>query len=124
MSTAVLEVDVPIPDEVYENFLEIHEVKTAKLVTILELLSPVNKLNKQGREDYERKRDHVFRSWRNLVEIDLLQAGEPMLVIGPCVQSDYRLLISRGTQRPRAYLIAFNLRQPIPPFTLPLLPGD
>jgi hypothetical protein len=123
-STAVLEVDVPMPDEVYENFLEIHEVKTAKLVTILELLSPVNKLHKQGREDYQRKRDHVFRSWTNLVEIDLLRAGEPMPVIGPPVQSDYRLLISRGTQRPRAYLIAFNLRQPIPPFTLPLLPDD
>jgi hypothetical protein len=47
-----------------------------------------------------------------------------MPVIGPRVQSDYRILISRGTQRPRAYLIVFTLRQPIPPFTLPLLPGE
>jgi hypothetical protein len=122
--TMVLEVDVPMHDEVYENFLEIHEVKTGKLVTILELLSPVNKLNKQGREDYERKRGYVFRSWTNLVEIDLLRAGEPMPVIGPPVQSNYRILISRGSQRPRAHLIAFTLRQPIPPFVLPLLAGD
>lgn len=123
-STTVLEVDVPMHDEVYENFLEIREVKTSKLATILELLAPVNKLNKQGREEYERKRGYVFSSWTNLVEIDLLRAGEPLPVIGPRVQSDYRILISRGTQRPRAYLIAFNLRQPIPPCTLPLLPGD
>jgi hypothetical protein len=38
-STLVLEVDVPMQDEVSENFLEIHEVKTGKLITIVELLS-------------------------------------------------------------------------------------
>jgi hypothetical protein len=123
-STLVLEVDVPMQDEVSENFLEIHEVKTGKLITIVELLSPVNKLHRQGREDYERKRGYVFHSWTSLVEIDLLRAGEPMPVIGTQVKSDYRLLVSRGTQRPRAALIAFSLRQPIPAFTLPLLPGD
>jgi hypothetical protein len=123
-STILLEVDVPMADEVSENFLEIHEVKTGKLVTILELLSPVNKLHRQGREDYERKRGSVFSSWTNLVEIDLLRAGEPMPVIGPSVPSDYRILMSRGRQRPRAYLIAFSLRQPIPVFSLPLLPAD
>jgi Protein of unknown function (DUF4058) len=123
-SVTVLEVDVPMQDEVSENFLEIHEVKTGKLITILELLLPVNKLHTQGREDYERKRGYVFRSWTNLVEIDLLRPGSPMPVIGAQVQSDYRILVSRGIQRPRASLIAFTLHQPIPTFTLPLLPGD
>jgi hypothetical protein len=123
-STLVLEVDVPMPDEVSENFLEIHEVKTGRLITIVELLSPVNKLHKQGREEYERKRGYVFRSWTSLVEVDLLRAGEPMPIIGAQVKSDYRLLVSRGTHRPRAVLIAFTLRQPIPAFTLPLLPDD
>jgi Protein of unknown function (DUF4058) len=47
-----------------------------------------------------------------------------MPVIGTPVKSDYRILVSRGTQRPRAALIAFTLHQPIPTFTLPLLPGD
>ena len=123
-STLGLEVDVPMQDEVSENFLEIHEVKTGKLITIVELLSPVNKLHKQGREEYERKRGYVFRSWTNLVEIDLLRAGDQMPVIGARVTSDYRILVSRGDQRPRAALTAFTLRQPIPSFTLPLLPGD
>jgi hypothetical protein len=123
-SVTVLEVDVPMQDEVSENFLEVHEVKTGKLVTLLELLSPVNKLHKQGREEYERKRGYVFRSWTNLVEIDLLRAGDPMPVVGVQVQSDYRILVSRGIQRPRASLIAFSLRQPIPALLLPLLPGD
>jgi hypothetical protein len=40
-------------EEVSENFLEIHEVSTGELVTIIELLSPANKLHRQGRKDYE-----------------------------------------------------------------------
>jgi hypothetical protein len=123
-SVTVLEVGVPMQDEVSENFLEVHEVKTGKLVTRLELLSPVNKVYRQGRDEYERKRRYVFRSLTNLVEIDLLWAGEPMPVIGAQVQSDYRILVSRGIQRPHASLIAFTLRQPIPTITLPLLSGD
>jgi len=32
--------------------------------------------------------------------------------------------VSRATTRPRAHLYPFNLRDPIPTFPLPLLPGD
>ncbi|MCI0397323.1 MAG: DUF4058 family protein [Chloroflexi bacterium] len=120
----VLTVDVPMNDEVGEYFLEVHEVTTGRLVTILELLSPVNKLHPEGRREYEEKRGQVFKARTNLVEVDLLRAGEPMAVVGRPVASDYRILVSRGSQRPRAQLYAFNLRQPIPDFPLPLLPGD
>ena len=121
---SVLEVDVPLIDTVSENFLEVYEVTTGKLITIMELLSPANKLHDEGRRQYEQKRDDVFRSWTNLVEVDLLRAGEPMPVVGKTVRSDYRMLVSRGSQRPHAQLYFFNLRQPIPTFPLPLLPGD
>ena len=120
----VLEVDVPMAEEVGETFLEIREVATGLLVTVLELLSPVNKLNARGREDYERKRLQVFRSRTNLVEIDLLRDGEPMPVVGATAGGDYRILVSRGAQRSRSQLHPFGLRQPIPTFPLPLLPGD
>ncbi|MFZ0545972.1 MAG: DUF4058 family protein [Candidatus Promineifilaceae bacterium] len=121
---AVLNVNVPMKEEVGENYLEIHEVLTGKLVTIVELLSPANKLHHQGRKEYEEKRELIFLNRTNLVEIDLLRAGEPMAVEGADVQSDYRILVSRGSERPRARLFAFNLRQPIPDFSIPLLPGD
>ena len=62
--------------------------------------------------------------WTNIVEIDLLQAGDLIPVVGAQVQSNYRICVSRGIQRPRASLIACTLRQLLPPFTLPLLPGD
>ena len=56
--------------------------------------------------------------------MDLLRAGEPMPVVGPPVVCDYRMLVSRGSRRPRAQLYAWGLRQPIPAFMLPLLKGD
>jgi hypothetical protein len=120
----VLEVDVPMADEVGEDYLEIHEVRSGKLVTLVEVLSPTNKLNQDGRDQYEAKRAQVLLTRTNLVEIDLLRAGEPMAVVGQAARSDYRILISRGHQRPRAQLYFFRVRQPIPQFPLPLMPGE
>jgi hypothetical protein len=122
--TGVLEVEVPMIDEVGENFLEIREVHTHRLVTILELLSPVNKLNNEGRQQYLQKRSNILLSQTNLVEIDLLRAGNPMPVVGQPVASDYRILVSRAWQRSRAQLEPFNLQQRIPLFPLPLLRQD
>ncbi len=122
--TGLLEVEVPMIDEVGETFLEVHEVGTGQVVTIVELLSPANKLHAKGRQDYEEKRDQVFQSRTSLVEIDLLRAGDPMPLVGDSTRTDYRILVSRGTQRPRAHLHAFGVREAIPSFSLPLAPGD
>ena len=121
---AVLEVDVPMADEVEEVFLEVRDVTTGRCVTVLELPSPVNKLTGRGRDTYLEKRTEVLRTRTNLVEVDLLRAGEPMPVIGPPVVSDYRMLVSRGSRRPHAQLHAWSVRQRIPTFALPLLKGD
>ena len=120
----VIEVDLAVPDEVGENYLEVHEVTTGQVVTVMELLSPANKLYAKGRDEYVQKRYEITRSRTNLVEIDLLRAGQPMPTQGRRIESDYRILVSRATTRPRAHLYPFNLRDPIPTFPLPLLPGD
>ena len=93
-------------------------------MTVLELLSPVNKLTGQGRDTYLEKRTEVLRTRTNFVEVDLLRAGEPMPVVGPSVASVYRILVSRGARRPRAQLYTWSVRQAIPTFVLPLLQGD
>jgi hypothetical protein len=120
----IMTVEVPMKEEVGENFLEVREVKSGRLVTVLELLSPANKLHSEGRKMYEEKREMIFRSRTNLVEIDLLRAGEPLPLRRKPAATDYRILVSHATERPRAQLIAFNLPTPIPTFVLPLLPGD
>ncbi|MGQ0600176.1 MAG: DUF4058 family protein [Anaerolineales bacterium] len=122
-SPGVIEVTVPMTDEVEESFLEVRTAAQGEVVTVLELLSPINKLG-AGRQEYLHKRDHIFKTRTHLVEIDLLRAGQPMPVIPPAAPSDYRILISRSAQRPRAQLYTFSVRQPIPDFPLPLLADD
>ncbi|MEC4818793.1 MAG: DUF4058 family protein [Scytonema sp. PMC 1069.18] len=118
-----LNVEIPIAEEVQERFLEIREGATGKVITTIELLSPKNKRTGEGRSAYLQKRQKILMSATHLIEIDLLRGGEPFPMIGS-VPSDYRILISRSPQRPKAQLYAFNLRQPIPAFPVPLRKGE
>lgn len=120
----VLDVEVPMEEETEENYLEVREVKTGKLITVIEVLSPVNKSHPEGREEYIEKRNQILRTRTNLVEIDLLRDGQPMMVFGADAKTHYRILVSPGWRRPHAKLYAFSVRDPIPSFPLPLLPKD
>lgn len=119
-----LTVQVPLPDEVRETYLEVRETGTDYVVTVLEILSPTNKRPGRGRQIYVDKRMEVLASKTHLVEVDLIRAGEPMPIIGNGRTSEYRLLVSRGDCRPNAILYTFGVRQAIPPFPLPLKPAD
>lgn len=115
---------LPIPQEVREGYLEIRDIATGTVITVIEVLSPSNKRPGKGREMYERKRNAVLESATHLVEIDLLRDGMPMAMVGQGSASDYRILVSRSPQRPQAQLYGFSLQQPIPVFMLPLKPGE
>ena len=121
---AWVEVELQVDDEAFETFLALYTTQARRLITVIEVLSPVNKGNPTGRRQYEAKRRQVLATRTNLVEIDLLRAGEPLPVVGVQVPGDYRLLVSRGWQRPRADMVAFHLRDPIPDFPLPLQEGE
>jgi hypothetical protein len=118
-----LVVTVPMTEETQERYLEIREVGTGTVITVVEVLSPKNKRSGEGKIKYDTKRQNVLNSNANLVEIDLLRTGEPKPIAGG-VPSDYRVLVSRATRRPEAELYPFNLRDTIPRFWLPLQPGD
>ncbi len=120
----VITVTLPIPDEITETYLEIHATGEDRVITVLEILSPSNKRRGRGREMYEEKRSLVLTSGTHLVEVDLLRAGEPMRMGRNGSHSHYRILISRSYRRPRADLMPFNVRQPIPAFDLPLQRDD
>lgn len=122
--SSAIKVLVPLPEEVRETYLEVREVGTNYVITVVEVLSPTNKRPGYGRELYHDKRMRVLASRTHLVEIDLLRGWEPMPVKGDGSASDYRILISRGNLRPNADLYAFGVRQPIPTFPLPLRPKD
>ena len=117
------QVTVPMTAEVNERYLEIREVATGRVVTVIELLSPKNKRSGEGRIAYERKRNQILSSMTHLIEIDLLRGGRPFPMVSKNL-SDYRILICPGNQRPMGNLFAFSLQQPIPTVPIPLLPDE
>jgi hypothetical protein len=124
LTPTLVEVELPIGAQVRETFLEVRTATEGDVVTVVELLSPGNKRSGMGRRVYLDKRELVLSTHTSLVELDLLRAGEPMPTIGPRVGSDYSILVSRGYRRPKADLIPFGVRDPIPQFPLPLRRGE
>jgi hypothetical protein len=113
-------ISLALPEEVRESYLEVREVSTGKVVTVVELLSPKNKRKGEGRTAYERKRQQVLASATHLVEIDLLRKGKPFPLGQVPLATQYYILIARGDCRPKADLYPFSLQETIPSFLLPL----
>lgn len=127
-SAAVMEAPVyttvPEPmDVVRESFIEIRNVETGFLVTVLELLSPSNKQSGYDRDAYVAKRRNYLMSDVNFIEIDLLRGGPRMPIdeLGPC---DYYVLVKRATERTRAGVWPIRLRDVLPTIPVPLRAPD
>ena len=117
-------VRLPMPVEVKERYLEVREVGTDAVITVVEVLSPKNKRKGKGRMAYEKKRQRVLGSLSHLVEIDLLRRNLPMPMSEIAEPTNYRIVVSRASHRPIADLYGFSLQDPIPAFPLPLRPED
>jgi Protein of unknown function (DUF4058) len=102
--------------EIKERYLEVREMVTDQVITVIELLSLKNKCKGEGRTAYEKKRRLILGSSVHLVELDLLQE--------PYDPSTYRILVSRSQQRPTADLYGITIRNPLPSFPIPLKPDD
>ncbi len=119
----VATVALPLYERVRESYLEIRDAETHEVVTVIEVLSPSNKVPGQGRIEYETKRRQVLMTLTSLVEIDLLRSGEPM-PMKPLPKSFYRILVRRGWEGNKGTLYAFGLRRPIPEIPVPLRQGE
>jgi len=110
-------------DEIALPYIRIEDVNERQVVTIIELLSPTNKLESDDRAAYIAKRERLFRSRAHFVEIDLLRGGQRMPMNG-LADSDYCVLVSRAEERPRVGAWTFDLSDPLPALRIPLLAGD
>lgn len=120
--TIGIRVSTPAPVRV--TYLEVRQAPDDQVVTVVEVLSPTNKVPGSGRSDYIRKREDILASPVNLVEIDLLRGGEPMPLTTPVPRCHYRILVSREYWRPSARLFPFMVWDAIPRFPIPLVEGD
>lgn len=115
---------LPMIECVKERYLEIRDIQTDAVITVIEVLSPKNKQAGEGRNAYEKKRRHILDSATHLVEIDLIRAGKMMPIVSNRPATAYRILISRSPQRPAAELYALSIQMPLPSIPIPLKPND
>lgn len=122
--TKPVSISLTLPEEVRESYLEIRDVVNGQVVTVIEILSPKNKRNGEGRIAYERKRNKVLASSTHFIEIDLLRKGTHFPLGKSSIPTQYYVLVARGDLRPHGDLYAFPLRSPLPSFPLPLSDAD
>jgi len=118
-------------DPVKEHYIEILDrYQDLKVVTVIEVVSPINKATGPGRDEYLRKRKSTLQSSTHLVEIDLLRRGHRMVEfsdeqlesIGPF---DYLISVNRFQPGRTQYeIIPRRLRNPLPTFGIPLVAPD
>src|SRR5262245_33641463 len=117
-------------EELTETFLEIVDVSTGqRVITVIEVLSPTNKLGGDGRDQYFQKKKELRQAGVSLVEIDLLRAGErPYPVnlrhVPETHRTHYAIFVRRGSKPNQAEIYAASLRQPLPTIKIPLRPTD
>src|SRR5215510_8311164 len=68
-----------IREEHHEEYIEIRQRTDNRLVTVLDVVSPSNKLTQKGRDVYLDKRRDGRTQNASLVEIDLVLQGQPLL---------------------------------------------
>lgn len=117
---------LPMPKRVRrKRYIRLMDAEDRSVVTVVELLSPSDKLPKKDRAHYLAKRDEYLASRVNLVEIDLLRTGHRVPMGEPAPPAaDYYVLVSRAVSYPEAEVWAFNVQEPIPIFPVPLKPED
>ncbi|MFQ5342860.1 MAG: DUF4058 family protein [Anaerolineae bacterium] len=118
-----VELPSPVPEEVPLLSVEIRDVAERRLVTIIEILSPVNK-HGEGVRDYAERRMDLLQTSTHLLEIDLLRQGTRIQLLGEPPPAAYYIYLSRVQRRPYTQIWPVALRDPLPAIPVPLLPPD
>lgn len=120
-----LEVTTLIEEEIHEPHIQIIDHLQKTVVTVIEVLSPANKVRgSRGRDSYESKREQVIRSNSHFIEIDLLRAGEGFPPYEALPPHEYRVHLSRVGRGPKGTIWPIRLAQRLPPIPIPLRGDD
>ncbi len=107
------------------RYLKIKEAGSDRVVTVIEFLSPANKAPGDDRDAFLAKRNEYLATGTNVVEIDLLRAGQRMPMGKPKPpRADYYVLVCQAVEFPRIGVWPFSVRDPLPDIPVPLDPED
>jgi Protein of unknown function (DUF4058) len=115
-----------VREEHHEDYIEIRQRADGRLVTLVDVVSPANKVTGAGRAAYLEKRREARNVHANLVELDLVLQGQPTLEYSRdgLPDWDYAVTVTRSTQPERHEIYTATLQKRLPRFRLPLAPDD
>ncbi|MEM7539412.1 MAG: DUF4058 family protein [Chloroflexota bacterium] len=120
---APLQLETAISVSLPKIILEIRDTDEQELVTVIELLSPINK-REMGYDDYVQKRTQILRSPAHLLEIDLLRHGRRVPMFEALPDASYFVFLSRAKHRPFTDVWPIQLTEKLPTIPIPLLNQD
>jgi hypothetical protein len=109
-----------------EAYVEVRQRSDGRLITLIEAVSPANKITKEGRRLYLERRDEVRKMNANIVEIDLVLQGQTLI---DCAKDttptwDYAVVVTRWTHPDRYEIYSATLPKRLPRFRVPLASDD
>ena len=126
----LIEAVEPETEPTTEGFIEIVD-RTAghRVITVIEILSPTNKIAGPGRWAYLKKQEELRQSEVSLVEIDLLRVGErvwpfPIERVPAKGRTLYQVCVRRAWYPKRYELYPLALRSRLPKLPIPLRRTD
>ena len=130
-STAAITCDKPSKLVAYDTQIEVRkhryvEVRTIgdnRIVSVIELLSPTNKIADADRQAYLAKREELVSDGVHFLQIDLLRAGRHLLPESPPSRGQHNAMLVRSWQG-EAELWFWSARDRLPVLPVPLLKDD
>ncbi len=111
-----------------EGFIRITDPgNRGELVTVIEFLSPTNKLPGDGQKEYLQKKREYRAAGVSLVEVDLLRRGECIVTAGHRIPASHRTTYQVGVRRAydrQTEIYPVPLRRALPTIRIPLREGD
>ena len=116
-----------LDEEIREARVEIIDANTRNIVTVIEVISPSNKIpGSAGRKSFVEKRLEIMRSSIHWVEIDLLRGTTSLdaFVQNRLEPHDYYVHVSPVELRPKGRIWPIQLEQQLPIIGIPLRTPD
>ncbi len=100
-----------------------------RVITVIEILSPGNKIGEKSRSIYRTNRDQLLEANASVVEIDLVRAGRPLLPVTLTslplkYRGPYRVAVTRAWDGDETQIYRLPLRRKLPTVQIPSREND
>jgi hypothetical protein len=115
-----------VREQIKEEYLEIRQRGTDKLITHLDVMSPANRSTAAGRSEYIAGRTQARQAGAHVVEHDLVLQGQTCLDVAPdgLPEYDYAITVGRARQPDRFEMYTTTVQKKLPRIRLPLAADD